>query len=373
MSYELDGVDDYLGYTIPAGVALNDALTLLIVVRIIVTTDTTWLSLLEGKRSTGAVGCAMGRNNLGQIYFANTGSTIAAGSITDSDNWMIVAVTRTAAAASTAHKAPIGGSRTSNALGALADGLSLASGTMRIGGNEDFANIKVAAAAAWQSDIGTAGIDSILSAKTTQSIADLSPFWLVDDAGGFATNLVDPGVMDLSSSNGGTPFDADDPAGWVYGLGGGSQNVSPGHLASTAQIFAPTFAPGSVTVQPAHVASTAQVFAPGLAQVIQPGHVASTAQTFSPTLAPGSVTVQPGHLASTAQVFAPNVGGSTLIEPGHLASAAQVFAPSLAVGAVTVTPGHLASGAQVFTPTLTGGDLPEGPAHGTQVPTLGVG
>lgn len=141
--------------------------------------------------------------------------------------------------------------------------------------------------------------------------------------------------------------------------GGGSQNISPGHVASTAQLFAPGLAPGSVTVQPGHVSSGAQLFAPGLANVLTPGTILSTAQVFAPALAPGSVTIQPGHVASTAQVFAPSTDGSIVVTPGFVASTAEVFAPTLAAGSVTVTPAHLASTAQLFAPALLGGEESE--------------
>ncbi len=215
MSRLFDGVDDQMAYPIPAGVALNDALSLLIVCKIQVVSDTTWLSLLEGENSSAAVACALGRHaSAGGIYFANTFSSINAGTIADSDGWMIVAVTRTAAAATDFHKLPIGGSRTTTAGGALADGATAAGGTMRIGGNDDFANILVAAAAYWNGTTLTTGqLDGILSAKTTQSILDLSPTWCVDDSDSFANDLI--GTAHRNSLVG-TTSDADNPSGWVY-------------------------------------------------------------------------------------------------------------------------------------------------------------
>jgi hypothetical protein len=235
MSRLFDGTDDLMAYTVPAGVALNDALTLLIVCRIMTATDTSWLSLLEGKSSGGSIACAMGRRNTGDMYFANTaGSTFHVGqAVGDGDNWTILAIRRTAAAATSADKALIAGARSTVAGGALADGLTMASGTLRIGGNADFANIRVAAAAAFTSDIGTAGFDAVLSAKTTASIAALTPFWLVDDSDAFATNLINPGVMDRSAIVG-TADDGDDPSGWVYGLGGGGDPPDPNCYLMTA-------------------------------------------------------------------------------------------------------------------------------------------
>lgn len=213
----------------------------------------------------------------------------------------------------------------------------------------------------------------------------LNPDWLVfGDYAALPTNIPD-------LSGGGAPLTTltnlavstvSGPVGYGAPIlvgarepGTGAQTIQPGHVASTEQVFAPTFALGGVTVQPGHVASGEQVFAPTLTSNfnLQPGHVASTAQTFAPTLSPGAVTIQPGHVASTAQVFAPSLSGGATLTPNRVESTEQVFAPTFAVGAVTVTPGFLAAGSQVFQPTLTGGDLPEGPTPGTMMPTLGVG
>jgi hypothetical protein len=238
MSRLFDGTDDVMSYALPVGTALNDALTLLIVCKIAAGSNT-WLSLLEGERATGATGASLGRRNNNNIYFSNSASLISGGSITSADGWMIVAVTRTAGAATTVHKLPIGGSRTSTTLGALADGLSAASGTMRIGGNDDFANIYVAAAAFWDgTDLTTAQLDGILSAKTTQSILDLSPTWAVDDgptSNEFANDLV--GTTNRTAITG-TTTSADDPAGWVYAGegGGGATHERSAALAATTGI-----------------------------------------------------------------------------------------------------------------------------------------
>src|SRR5687768_10377351 len=127
MSRLFDGVDDLMSYPIAAGSAMNDALSVLFVLRILDTGDTDWLSFAEMEVG-GNVRCGLGRNNSGNVYYVNSAGTSSAVGITDADNWMIVAVTRSTAAATTLHKLPIGGSRTSTAGGALADGLTSASG-----------------------------------------------------------------------------------------------------------------------------------------------------------------------------------------------------------------------------------------------------
>jgi hypothetical protein len=217
-----DGVDDVM--TFPLSGAMNDALTILIVCRIMTASDNTWLSLVEFERSGGGniEGAALGRRpggSIGEIYFTNTTGIVSAGAIQDADGWEIIAVTRSAAAAGNVHRLPIGGSRTTTALGALADGLTCAGGLMRIGGDDDFANIRVAAVAYWDgTELTTGQLDGILSAKTTASINALSPSALYDDSDSFATDLT-AGTQDRTSVVG-TATDADNPSGWVYGVGG---------------------------------------------------------------------------------------------------------------------------------------------------------
>jgi hypothetical protein len=82
--------------------------------------------------------------------------------------------------------------------------------------------MRLAAVALWNSVLTQGQIEGIASAKTTQSILDLSPLWCVDDgptSNAFALDLV--GNVDRTAING-TSDNADDPAGWVYlGEGGG--------------------------------------------------------------------------------------------------------------------------------------------------------
>lgn len=241
MSRLFNGTSDQMMYTVDAGTAMNDALTMLVVCRILAA-DNVWMSLLEGQNSADSeVRAALGRSSSGNnIYFGNHIALIQAGSVTAADNWQIIAVTRSAAAASSAHKLPIGGSRTTTALGALADGNTLASGHLRLGGIADFANYRLAAAAIWNGvELTNGQLDGILSAKTTASIDALNPTWLVDDSDAFATNLTNPGVMDRTSISG-TTDDADDPAGWVYGLSGGTDYTGTVPAAAGATASGPS-------------------------------------------------------------------------------------------------------------------------------------
>lgn len=224
MSRLFDGVDDVMTYPISASGGADWRFgTLLIVCRILNTGDTAWLSFLEAESAGNAQRYSMGRRNDGRLYLvdSDTGSLQSAVTIEDADNWAIYAVTKaTGSVAATMHKIPLAtGTRTSTAAGsAQADGKDASGGELRLGGPSDFANIRVAAAAVFPGVVlTTTQLDGIASAKTTASIAALSPTWLVDDSDGLATDLI--GTADRTAIVG-TADDADDPAGWVYGLGG---------------------------------------------------------------------------------------------------------------------------------------------------------
>lgn len=218
-------------YTIPgSGYDMTGPHTMLIVARIIATSEAVWLSFIEHETSGGAGAATLGRKNNGNLYWAQgttNGDAIAAG---DADNWCVFAVTDTEGTGDVRfHKCVFGGANThtTTASGALIDSPSVHGGTMRIGGNDDFANIRVAAVANWAgTTLSDVQIDGIKTAATSQSIADLLPTNLYDDSDAFATNLVNPGVMNRTSIVG-TTDNADDPAGWVYGLGGAASTSFP--------------------------------------------------------------------------------------------------------------------------------------------------
>ena len=230
MSRAFDGVDDQMVYTIPSSsYDVTGAHTILIVARIMQTNDAVWLSFIEHETSAAGASATLGRRNNGNLYWANGTTASNAVAATDSDNWCVFASRKPAGVSGvTTSKCVIGGANThTNDGGAHANAPGVLSGTLRIGGNDDFANIRVAAAAVFPgTQLADADLNGIASAKTTQSIADLSPTWLVDDSDAFATNLVNPGVMDRASITG-TADDADDPSGWVYGLGGAAATSLP--------------------------------------------------------------------------------------------------------------------------------------------------
>lgn len=220
MSRLFDGVDDQMVYSFSSSLAASGPKTLLMVLRIMNATDLAWLSFMEWENASSVDVAALGRRNNGNIYTVKGGTTFDNIAVQDADDWVVIATTWPAASAVPRHhKDVIGGAATHT------DGAGVANSpfsdnipTVRLGGNADFCNMRLAAAAIFTSELSDVDIESVENAKTTQSIADLSPFWLVDDSDAFATNLITPGTGDRSSITG-TADDADDPAGWVYGLG----------------------------------------------------------------------------------------------------------------------------------------------------------
>lgn len=228
MSRLFDGVDDQMVYTVPAsGINVNGNHTLLVVVRIMQTNDTVWLSFIETETSAAAAAATLGRANNGELYWAQGSTSNDAITTNDSDNWIVAAATKTAGALTTPrfYKGVVGGANThTDGASTIAASASIASGTIRLGGNDDFANIRLTAAAIFDKVLTDGELDGINTAKTTQSIYDLTPVWLVDDNDAFATDYM--GNANRTSITG-TADDADDPAGWVYGISGGAAASIP--------------------------------------------------------------------------------------------------------------------------------------------------
>lgn len=235
MSRLFDGSDDQMVYAFSGTLFQGGAKTLMMVLRIIETVDNNkWLSFIECETSGGSIALALGRENSspGLIYCVRGGGQHQAISVTDADSWMVVGWTIPSGTATPRfHKDVIGGSPTHTAGGGTQSDNNNEIANVRIGGNDDFANIRVAAAAIFNSEISDGNWETIEAARTTQAIADLTPVWLVDDSDAFATNLINPGVGDRSSITG-TADDADDPASWVYGLGGagGTEKTGIGRI-----------------------------------------------------------------------------------------------------------------------------------------------
>lgn len=247
MSRLFDGVDDVMTFNLGAsgGVADYAFGTQLVLCRFV--SSASWASLIELERATanearggisrhGVTGGLSTYNTVAAVGSTEAGSgtsfTIGTG-----DNWCLYVVTKaTGTASPTFYKVPLAtGTRTTQQItNTLANSSLLASGFIRIGGNDDFANIRLSVAAVLPGIVLTgAQIDGIVSAKTTASILALTDAnsWVVDDADAFAADL--KGNHNRSAIIG-TADDADDPAGWVYGLGGAP---TPSGSASTTVGF----------------------------------------------------------------------------------------------------------------------------------------
>ncbi len=221
MSTLLNGTSQQIVFSVPASGPLNvnGANTLLILWRIVTTSDLTWLSGIETETSAAAASATIGRHVNGTVYWSNGTAEQNANTITDSDGWMLNAGRKTSGSTlPTLSRCIIGGANTHTVAGGTrTDPPSIASGTIRIGGNDDFANVRVAAAAIFNKVLTDAEINGVNTAKTTQSIYDLTPVCLADDDDSFGSDLM--GNATFVSNNG--TSDGDNPSGWVYGIGGG--------------------------------------------------------------------------------------------------------------------------------------------------------
>lgn len=208
--------------------AISGAITILAVARIMATADDIWISVIENDDG-GAVNNSLGRHSSGVVYFANSlGTTTgAAATWTDSDNWCVVAATRPAGAAQTVttYCIPIGGATKAGPGSTTLGDEGAGTDRLRFGGPSDPAHIRLAVVAEFTSVLSQGQLEGIASAKTTASVAALSPVGLWDDSDAFVNDLV--GSCDQTAING-TTDNADDPAGWVYGLGGGLTKTGSG-------------------------------------------------------------------------------------------------------------------------------------------------
>lgn len=220
MSRFFDGTDDQMVYDGVVVPQVNGAHTLLVVARIMRVADDTWESFIETETFAAGAAATLGRRTSGNLYWAQGSTSTDVVAATDSDNWCVFAATKTAGSSiPRLHKCVIGGANTHTDHGgaALAASASIAGGLIRLGGNDDFANMRLAAAAIFNKVLTDGEIDGIDTALTTASIAALDPTWLVDDSDAFATDLT-ANTLDRTSITG-TADDGDDPAGWVYGVG----------------------------------------------------------------------------------------------------------------------------------------------------------
>lgn len=239
MSRLFDGTDDVMTYALPASGAgpVNFGFgTQLVIARLV--TAPTWASFIEIEEAAGSVEKGgFGRHSSGSIYTvdganlrhsgeAGTGGTFTIGT---GDNWALFATTKATGTSSPSfHKIPLAtGTRSTHTVSTtLVNTASIASGRIRLGGDDDFANMRLAVAALLTGVVlTTTQLDTIAATKTTASILALASAdsWVVDDADAFTNNLVAANTN--RSDIVGTADDADDPADWVYGAGGATSSI----------------------------------------------------------------------------------------------------------------------------------------------------
>jgi len=208
-------------YTINDNQDLDGATTILAVIRMLAANGS-WQSIIESESAAGVNQASMGRNATGngRLYYSDTVSAkeVATIDIVSADSWQIIAITRPAGAAQTirGHQCILGGATehdddsTGNNLGNYDGGMFI------VGGDDDPANMRVAAWAIWNTVALTDGdIEDIRDALTTQSILDLNPTACFDSENGLMLTDLTAGGMD-GTSGGGTTESVDGPAGWVY-------------------------------------------------------------------------------------------------------------------------------------------------------------
>ena len=207
-------------YSINANQDLTVGMTMLAVVRVLAGAAT-WLSIVESQDSGGGTRPSIGRHGVSDsLYFSDSAilREFATIDLLAADSWQLIAATRPGGAAQTirGHRIIFSGGTTHVNSGTTGnDQVAYATGKFMIAGDDDPANIRVAAWAIWDGTALSDGdIDGIASALTTQSILDLSPtscfdsendLMLTDLAGTLPGTLV--GSITESS---------DGPTDWVY-------------------------------------------------------------------------------------------------------------------------------------------------------------
>lgn len=214
-STEFDGVDDVINFT--SNVFLTTGATSFIAVIRILAADGAWLSIMETEQPAGSVRPTMGRRNTDGIYFSHAAGLDSAGTIQAADNWMVVGVSRPAGAAQTVrvHKCVIGGANTHTNIGTTFGNDVTDATIMRFGGNDDFANIRIAACGAGAVNWADADFEGVKTAASTASIIALGTVAHAYDSknGQLGTDLV--GSCNAASRTG-TTQSTDGPAGWTY-------------------------------------------------------------------------------------------------------------------------------------------------------------
>lgn len=141
----------------------------------------------------------------------------------------------------------------------------------------------------------------------------------------------------------------------------GAVSITPGQIASTSALYSPTVATGAVSITPGAIASGAVVYEPAVtvgAATITPALIAGTGAVYEPVVSVGAVSITPALIASTAALYEPTVGaGAVDITPSLITSTGAVYEPTVSVGAATITPAVISSTAALYEPALTTGNV----------------
>jgi hypothetical protein len=209
-------------HTINANQDLDGATTILAVVRMLAA-NSTWQSIVESESSGGVNQVSMGRNVSvdGRLYYSDTAAVkdFVGVHVVAADSWQVIAVTRPAGAAQTirGHQVVLGGATQHVNSGSTGNNNGdYNGGAFIVAGDDDPANIRVAAWAVWNGTALSDGdIEGIASALSTDSILALSPTACFDAENGLMLTDLAAGGMD-GSLVGAITESADGPTGWTY-------------------------------------------------------------------------------------------------------------------------------------------------------------
>ena len=198
-----------------------------------------WASILEVKQASGGGGSPSGGIGthgiqLGRLYGNRNGVALSIGPAgtewPTTAGWVLQAFAFPAAGASLGrwhrHQFGVG---TTHGVGDNSLAAGVANWTAHyMGGPSDPVQARFAMGAFLRGlDMSDAQFNGIVSALSTASVIALAPagsaVW--DASDDFATNLFNPGTFDRVAVTGVTHDVADNPAGWVYGVGGGGEVV----------------------------------------------------------------------------------------------------------------------------------------------------
>lgn len=235
---EFDGIDDRVLLSAGGASAVpNGAYTLLTLVK--PNTLTTGAVIALQVADTGMVGSLI-INSVNLRVYTDAVDTFAFVGVSDAE-WQLIAVTKAAGnVVPRFHRKLLGSGSWSHADGnaALPDSATAVT-RIALGAGVSFGSValwkaqRLAVAAVFGSALSDANLEAIETAKTTQSIADLTPVALWDlNQASTATAVSDlKGSSSQTSLVGTAVATGDDPSGWTFGVsagGGGGRDTLSG-------------------------------------------------------------------------------------------------------------------------------------------------